>query len=566
MLRMKRRNQSILQVLLFAGILVAINVLGNYFYTYLDLTEEKKYTLTRPTKDLLASIDDVVYVKVLLDGKFPAGFKRLQSATLEMLKDFRAASAYIEFEFDDPMRGIPTQREKRQVELEKDGIRPTQVTFKDADGSSKRNIYPWAVLTYKGRTYNVNLLENEQIGVNPEVVLNNSVALLEYKFANAIQKLKTKEKPNIVFVEGHGELAPQEVFDLERTLNQYYDTKHVNLDSLINIPVETISALVIARPRGPFSQKDKFKIDQYVMNGGKVLWLIDRLAVSVDSIGRNLRYVPYAYQLELEDLLFKYGIRINPNMVLDLRCSPIPLTTGQVGNRPQLELFPYPYYPVVAATSAHPIVKSLDLVSFEFPASIDLEVKTKTDIQKTVLLASSDKSRLQFTPATLEFKSLSTPPDPNNFNQPYQPMAVLYEGVFPSLYANRVTPEMEAGMRELGIDIKKESSTTRMIVVADGDVAKNPIIQGQPYPLGFNRFDRYTYANRDFLLNAIEYLIDENGIIEARGKDVKLRLLDVNKAKAERTKWQLINIGIPIVFLILFGIAFNFIRRRRYAQ
>ncbi|MEM0993718.1 MAG: gliding motility-associated ABC transporter substrate-binding protein GldG [Bacteroidota bacterium] len=570
---MNKKTQAFIQLGLVIGILIFINILANFFHGYVDMTEEKRYTLTEPTQELLANLEEVVYVDVLLDGDFPAGFKRLQKSARELLEDFRSASPYLEYEFNDPLEGTAEQKEARQKELQKDGIQPTNLRLKDAESQSEKTIYPYAVFNYQGRKYPVNLLENDQIGVNPDVVLNNSVALLEYKFANAIQKLQTSSKPNVVFLQGHGELAPPQVYDLERTLRQYYDTGHLPLDSLVTLPVDRIAVLIIAKPRYAFSPEDKFKIDQYVMNGGKVLWLIDRLNVNIDSVQANGTYVPRDYQLNIEDLLFKYGIRIDPNMVLDLECSSIQLKVGQLGTQAQFDRFPFYYHPAVAPKSDHPTVKSLDRVNFQFVASIDTSVQTKTQVEKTVLLASSPRSRVQFSPTTLDFEFLRQEPNPDNFNQPYRPLAVLYEGVFPSFFENRVAEGFMQALERLNIEYKANSVPNRMIVVADGDIARN-LVRPNPdspngfsaAPLGLNRFDRYTYANKDFLLNAIEYLMDDNGVIEARGKEVKLRLLDVVRAETEQTKWQLINIVLPLVFLLIFGLLYNWIRRRRYAR
>jgi len=567
-----KKTQAFIQLGLVAGILIFLNILGNFFYSYLDLTEEKKFTLTQPTQDLLNDLDEVVYVQVLLDGDFPAGFKRLQNSVRELLDDFASESSYIEYEFDNPKDGTPQQVEDRKNELLKDNIRPTSLRLKDTEIQSKQEIYPYAIFNYKGRNYPVNLLENDQIGVPPDVILNNSVALLEYKFANAIQKLQTSNKPNIVFLQGHGELIPPEVYDLERTLRQYYDTGHLPLDSLVTLPVDKVSALIVAKPRFQFSPEDKFKIDQYIMNGGKVLWLIDRLNVNIDSVNVRGTYVPLDYRLNIEDQLFKYGIRIDPNMVLDLECSGIPLSVGQLGSQTQFDRFPFYYHPVVAPKSQHPVVKSLDRVNFQFPSSIDTSVRTKTNVEKTVLLASSPRSRVQFTPTTLDFEFLRQEPNPDNFNQPLQPLAVLYEGVFPSYFENRVAEEMMQMLQRLNIEFKTQSIPTKMIVVADGDIARNRVRPNpdspngfSAAPLGLNQYDRYKYANKDFLLNALEYLLDDNGVIAARGKEVKLRMLDTVRAETEKGKWQLINIIVPLVFLLIFGLIFNWVRRRKYA-
>ncbi len=550
---------------LFTLALVLLNVLGNAFFIQLDLTEEKRFTLTRPTRELLRSVDDVVYVRVLLEGEFPAGFKRLQRATRELLQDFRGYSPWIEFEFEDPNEGTAEEVNRRRKELSELGINPTNLRLKDAEGTEEKLIYPWAIVYYKGREAYVNLLENQGMQ-NPHVVLNNSIALLEYKFANAISKLMKGSKPYIAFTVGHGELNELERKDLVNHLADYYNVGTFVLDSAGYIPDE-VSVLIVARPRGPFSEKDKFKIDQYIMRGGKVIWLIDRLNAALDSLRGREAFVPFDYDLNLEDLLFKYGIRIEPNLLLDLQCGVIPQVVGMQGGQPQIDMFKWYYFPIVTPDLDHPVTKGLDGVYLEFPGTIDTTVRIKTPVKRTVLLHSSPYSRVQYSPVRLNFDILHYEPDPEKFSKGPYPVAMLLEGEFPSLYEHRVTEQMLVGLMEMGRPFKVRSVPTRMLVVSDGDIARNPVNpDGTILPLGYNRFMRYQFANRDFLLNAIEYLQDPDGVIAARAKDVKLRLLDTVRAQKERIKWQLLNLVAPILFLILFGIGWNWWRRRKYAR
>ncbi len=574
-----KRIQSFIQLALLAGSLLFVNILGNYFYTNFDLTEEKRYTLTDASQELLNGLDDVVYIQVLLDGEFPAGFKRLQRSVREMLEDFRSESGYIEYEFINPNEGTVDMINARREQLSKQGIVPVNLRVKSTEGTEEKQIYPWAIITYKGRQQAVSILESQTPGFgSDEVVLNNSIALLEYKLANAIQKLKINIKKRILFTKGHGELQPIQVRDFERTLREDYDTGHLPLDSVGLIDVEDVAAVIVAKPRIPFSENDKFKLDQYIMSGGKVLWLVDRLNVNVDSIGTRGRYVPSEYNLNMADLWFKYGFRLNPDLVLDLQNSPIPMVVGYQGDRPQLDLFPYFYHPVVTPQNNHPIVKGVGPVNLFFPSMVDTSVLVKipeTDtsdamnnpVEKTVLLASSEYSRLQFNPVTLDFEILRVDPIEEEFDEPNLPMAVLLEGVFPSFFANRMTEDKLAIMARQGVPFRSQSVPTGMLVGSDGDVIKNLVGEDETFSvLGRNRYNQTTYANKDFLLNAVEYLLDESGVIAARGKNVELRLLDTVRAKAERTKWQLINIVLPLVFLALFGVLFNYIRRRRYAR
>ncbi len=567
-----KKVQSLIQLGLFVGIVVFLNILANVriggksWYTYLDMTEEKRFTLTDGTKTLLSNLDDVVYVNVLLEGEFPAGFKRLQTATRDMLEDFRSESGYLEYGFQDTNEGSVEQINQLRENLSKDNIIPINLRVKTKEGTSERQIYPYAIFYYKGRNMAINLLENEVPGVPSEVILNNSIGLLEYKFANAIQKLQTPQKPVVVFSTGHGELSPIETADLEKSLRLFYDTGRIDLDSVPTLKQDA-DVFVIAKPTQPFTEKDKFKIDQYIMNGGKVLWLLDKVRVDLDSLQKRNEFYPTGYDLNIDDLLFRYGARINPTLVLDMQCTRIPLATGFVGNQPQLDYFRYPYHIVASPRSKHPIVKNLGPINLLYPNNIDT-IQTKTPVEKTVLITSSPNSRYQRIPIGMDFEFLRYDLDASKFDKGPQNLAVLLEGTFPSFYENRVEESMLNALEQIGTPFQTQSPSNRMIIVADGDIAKNryhPRTQ-EVSPLGYNEFEKYQFANKEFLTNAIEYLMDENGVIEARGKEVKLRLLDTVKAQAEETKWQLINIVAPILFLILFGLGYNYLRRRRFAR
>ncbi len=568
-----KKIQSLLQLLLFAGILLFVNILANArigekaMYGYIDMTEEKRYTLTNATRNLLEDLDDVVFVRVLLEGEFPAGFKRLQNATQDMLDDFRSVSAYVEYEFENPGEGTLEEVNRRREQLSEEGIIPTNLRVKGVEGTSEKIIYPFAIVYYKNRNIVVNLLENEIPGVPPELILNNSIALLEYKLANAIQKLQLASKPNILFTSGQGELSWLETADLEKSLRDFYEVGRLNLDSIVSIGQEA-AALIVAKPTQPFSERDKFKIDQYVMNGGKVLWLLDKVGISLDSLRGRSSYYPNEYDLNLDGLLFKYGIRIQPGLVLDIQCSRVPIVTGYAGNAPQFDYKRYPYHLVVVPGSRHPVAKSLDAINLRYANPMDTDVETRTGLSKTVLLESSANTRVQLLPVEMNFEFLRYELDPSKFSQKPQALALLLEGVFPSNYENRVTEGMMEGLREIGMEYRPQSIPTKMIVVSDGDIAKNNTKpESQSYsPLGFNEFERYTFANKEFLINALEYLMDDEGVIEARSKEVRLRPLNTVKAKEEKSFWQLFNIGLPLAFLLLFGLTYNWWRRRRYAS
>jgi len=563
-----RRTQSLLQFGLFAGILLFVNILANTFYSHLDLTEEKRFTLTKPTKALLGDLKDRVYVRVLLDGDFPAGFKRLQTATKEMLDDFRSESGYLDYQFENPSLGSVEEVNERRKSLADDGIVPFNLRVADLGESSQQLIYPVAIFHYNGRQMVVKLLENNSPSLSPDEVINNSVTLLEYKFANIIKKLRSAKRSVILFTRDHGELTDLQTTDLERGLQQFYDTDRISLDSVVQLKPEECALLVVAKPRWEFSEKDKFKIDQYAMNGGRILWLLDQMNASLDSLSMGGKFISTPYNLKLEDMLFKYGVRINSDVVLDLNCTKIPLQIGQVGNQPQYQLFDWYYHIAAQPEGIHPVVKNLDRVEFNFASSMDT-LRTKTPIRKTVLLRSSQYSRMQFNPVDLNFEILKYDPDPAKFDKGPQNLAVLLDGNFPSAFENRVSEDLLSGMKQLGMEFKSASVSTRMMVVSDGDVAANFVRDAaskQTLPLGFNRFEKATYANKDFIINAIEYLIEPNGVIEARSKEVKLRLLDTVRSDEERNFWRGLNLALPLVFLGVFGWLFNWLRKRRYAQ
>jgi ABC-2 type transport system permease protein len=569
--RRSPRTQALIQFGLFCGIVLFVNVLASAFYTHLDLTEEGRFTLTRPTKELMRQLDERVYVEVLLEGEFPAGFKRLQTATRELLDDLRSETGYLDYQFDDPSAGTVDDINERRKALSDMGINPINLQVQEQGERTEKLIYPVAVFHYKNRQLPVKLLENESPSLSPNEVINNSVSLLEYKFANAIKKLQAPAKPIILFTEGHGELNKDQTADLEKSLRQFYEPGRMVLDSVVQIPADKCALVIVAKPQRAFSERDKFKLDQYIMNGGKVMWLVDRLGATIDSMRMTGSFIPTDLPTNLEDILFKYGVRIQPDLVLDMECTQIPLQTGQVGNAPQLQLFKWYYHPAARPVNNHPIVKNLDRVDLHFCSSIDT-IRTKTSIKKTVLLTSSQYSRLQFSPITLDFDILRYPADPTKFDKGYQPLAVLLEGTFASNYENRVSEEMAAGLRQAGVQFKPVSAPNRMIVISDGDVAANNVRTDpatgntQWLPLGYNHYEKNMYANKELMLNAIEYLIDASGVIEARSKEVKLRLLDTVTARAQKPLWQTLNIVVPLLLVGGFALFFRWRRRKKYAS
>ena len=564
------RRHALLRIAIIGGVLVALNVLLQAFpqlfsAVSLDVTADRRFSLTAPTKNLLRSLDSDVTIEVYLDGDFPAGFKRLQSSVRNLLSDFRNYSGRIKFSFINPNGGTVTQQNSFRTKLKDDGIMPTKLQMKAAESYEEKYIFPAAKVYHKGHYAVVNLLENQSPGQDQELILNNSVNLLEYKFINAISKLNASAAPVIGFTTGHGELDAAHTADLERSLDEFYQVIHIPLDSSIQIKPQ-VKVLIVAQPRTEFSEKNKFVFDQYVMNGGKIIWLIDAVNVATDSLMRRKEFAPSNFTLGLDDLLFRYGARINPNTVVDMRSSRIALQVGQQGNAPQYELFPW-FYHVIAVPDpeSHIIVKNLDGISLKFASTIDT-IRTKTPVRKTVLLHSSDRTFVKFLPYPLNFDIARQRPDPNYFKKGNQPLALLLEGTFPSLYEKRVSEEMENGLKSLGLTYKSQSPPTKMIVVADGDVAANGVdLEKKTFkPLGYDKFEQYTFANKSFLLNCVEYLLDNHDLLQARAKEVKLRKLNTSAAHSNALFWQAVNIGLPLLLLVAFGWLFNTWRKRRY--
>lgn len=575
----------LLIVLFFVNVLVNSSLGGLRRYTFFDLTEDKRFSLTPGTELILEKMTERIensnagvdgdfeqggiFIQVLLEGEFPANFKRLQEATRELLDEFRVQTGVIEYAFMDVNDGTPEEVTERVESLGNLGVTPTMFRLKEVSGTAERVVFPWAIVRYGGVSIPVNLLE-EQGQQGADAVLNKSINLLEFKFAQAIRKLYDNRRQVVAFTSGHGELTELETKDLRRTIRPNYDHGTISLAESTYIPQE-IDVVVVAKPQRPFSEREKFQLDQYVMNGGKVIWLIDKVGVSLDSLGMTgPTFVPREVQTGLDDLFFKYGVRFEPGLIRDLQSSQFPLVVGQSGGQPQMELFNWPYHVLAVSASEHPTVKSLDQVDFQFPSKIDTTIQTKTNLKKTVLFSSSVNSNEQFIPIRLSFDAVHSVADPNLFRGGPYPLAVLVEGVFPSLYENRITAEMENGLASIGQEFKTRSDDNgKMMFVSDGDLASNVIsdIENERvYPLGYNRYDKRQYANKDFLVNAIEYMMDDYGLIESRGKELKLRLLNVQKARDEKTFWQSINLLLPLAFICVVGLAFFFWRKVNFSK
>ncbi len=559
-------------------IIILVNFIGSFAFKRFDLTSEKRYTLSETSEKLASNLDDIVFVKVYLEGEFPAGFKRLRDETKEMLDEFRAYShGNIEYEFINPSESEDQKiRDEIYKQLYKQGLRPTDLNTKSEDGFSNKIIWPGAMFSYKGKEHPVQLLKS-QIGASPESMLNSSVESLEYEIANAINNLVTVEKPKVAFIDGHGELNKYETASLEESLKEFYTVNRIALNEELSSLTERVmidsskaykvkikyNTIIIAKPLNRFSEKDKFIIDQYIMFGGRVVWLIDPVFASMDSLQKADVSMAIPLDLNLDDQLFTYGVRINTNLIQDIQSAPIPVVTGMVGNQPKTEMFPWYFFPLLTPANNHPIVNNLNALKGEFVSTID--TIAKKGIKKTSLLRSSQYSKVSTAPTRISLGMLRFEPDQTQFNKGPQVAAVLLEGKFESVFRNRITPQLQ-GSKE--INFREQSDNNKMVVIADGDIARNYVNKrtNKYLALGIDQFTRQEFGNKDFMLNVVGYLCDDSGLMTVRSKKLKIRLLDKTVLKNDKFKWQLINTILPIGLILLFGIAHYFDRKKKFTK
>jgi ABC-2 type transport system permease protein len=565
-MKLERSNPYISFMLVIVIILV-INVIAEYFNFQYDLTDDDRFTISENTKQIVGSMDDNITINVLLEGEFPAGFRRLQSSVKDLILKLRDANSNITFEFEDPTQGNMKDKEQRMIQLRNDNIIPLSLSYSDGTQLVQKPVFPFAIINFKSKKMVINLLEEQKPGDDEDIILNKSIALLEYKFADAFLKLKAGRPKNILFTQGNGEWDESQTFRLESELRRFHKLGRYSLDSMMMID-STIDLVIVAGPKTQFSLQNQFKLDQYVMQGGKIIWMIDKFPVSLDSINKQKFYIPVASEVGLDDLLFKYGVRLLPDLIMDMECSGIPQVIGMAGDKPQTKLFPWPYHIAALGNHAHPITKNIDRVNLFFPATIDT-VKTDGNIKKTILISSSKYSRAQLAPVRLTFEILKTAPDPSKFNDGNRPVAVLLEGEFESFFKNRLTPDFKNILDQLNFKFKEKSlPNAKQLVISDSDFAKNLIntTSGETEDIGFNKWERRYYkGNKDFILNAVEYMLEPDGVLESRSKEIKLRLLDSVRTKQEKLKWQLINVVVPVIIIVLLGFLYQFYRKRKFA-
>lgn len=551
----KYTKNNIKNLALIIVILIVANVVSNQFFKRLDLTSDKRYTLSETTLNALKNVKEPINIDIFLDGEFPAAFKRLQNETYQLLEEYKAYNSNIIFKFNNP-NGDASNAEQFASELIGLGFTPTNINQNVKGKKELIQIFPWAIANIGEKSVRVPLLVNNY-GNKPEENINKSVQLLEYAFTDAITKLTSVKKKKIAILKGNGEISDKYMSDLLLNAKEYYALGEFNLDSLTNDLPKTLANLkrfdmtLIVKPTQAFSDEEKYILDQYVMQGGKTMWLMDKVTIDLDSLhNQDRQSVAFPRDLNLDDLFFKYGVRINPSLIQDLLSTPV---TAQ---SPTGEDFPidWLYSPVVRSEENHPINKNINLVKLEFANQMDT---LKNGIKKTVLLKSSEKSKAVGAPLLVNLDQFMEDLDESKFNQGNQIIGTLLEGKFTSVFKNRVKPFKINDNKDQGVD-------TKMIVIADGDIVNYTYINKKPVENSYDQWTQQSYGNKDFLINSINYLLDDNGLINIRSKNVELPLLDERKVTEKYTTSQVITVGIPLVLLVVFGFVFTYIRKLRY--
>ena len=569
-------------------LLLGINYISSWFYYRIDLTKEKRYTLSTATNNLLKELEEPLEITVFLKGEFPSGFRKLAGSTddfLRLLKD--KSRSKINYQFINPTDDVANGMSWGDS-LSKLGALNINLTVQRKAGQSSNIIYPVAIVKYGNRQALVNLFPGASRAIS-QVELNTAESLMEYQFVSAFDKLIHAERPGIAYTVGHGEPVDERTYMLRTALADQYDLRTLDLATLPAVP-SSVSLMLMVKPTLAFSDADKLKIDQFVMRGGKLLLFIDNLYAEMDSFATKSSTVAYDRNLGLTDLLFKYGARVNTDLVMDLRCEVSYLQVGGNASHPQMEFLPWNYFPLVASPAQKNKLQMPGYVGLKFANSID--TISVAGVTKTPLLVSSERSRTIGTPALISLNENRIAPDDKVFNKNEVPVALLLEGKFSSLFANRVSKSYLDSTASAGVPFMRESVDNKIIVVADGDVVLNDYIpvltkEGeidntqapQPIEMGWNKYTLLEYmlgrengkyfipvANKEFLLNSVEYLVANPAISETRGKEIVLRLLDAEQVKAEKTTWQLINIGLPIILIVLFGFMWQSIRMKKYTK
>lgn len=557
--------QKKINIYIFLAI-AGLAFLSVFFFFRIDLTSEKRYSISQPTKTLLKKANAPLKVSIYLEGDLNPGFTRLKNSTKSLLDEMSVYAAEgIDMEFINPSTAATqAEREQKYLELEAEGMTPTAIYERDKEGKSiQKIVFPWVKMTYGNKTVVVNLLKNIR-GLQGEENLNISIENLEFEITDGIRRLINSQVSKIAFIEGHGELNEAETYDISKVLSRYFQIDRGTLATDATILTE-YKAIIIAKPTQPFSESDKYIIDQYIMNGGKVLWLMDGVRVSMENLSTTGISPAIALDLNLDDLLFKYGIRIQPVLLQDVQCASVPVNIAPEGTQPQFEPTPWFFAPLLLTSSQHPISKNITEVRSEFVSTIEV-VGENNNTKASLLLATSDNTHVFSTPATIDLSETHDTKDKNYFNMSYMPVSVLMEGEFESNFANRMRPKEIIN----AFPLLKKSLKTRQIFVADGDIIRNETngiaSDSTTLPLGFDRYMNQQFGNREFIANAVLYLTDDEGWIDLRSRSLKLRLLNKQLVNNERLTIQLVSILTPLLLLAIFGVLYNILRKRKYTK
>ena len=572
-------SEKYISSILLIVLILLLNIISSFVNWNIDLTDDQKHSLSKESTEIINSLDDKLFIKIYLEGNFPTEFKKLQKSTENLLKLFRNINHNIDYEFINPN---DFANEKGKIALFKQLVKlklnPTNLEINKFDKQVNQIIFPGAIIYYKDKQVAINFLKQSS-GESTTSNINTSIEELEYEFMSTIYHLTKNRFSKIAFLTGNGELSEQQVYDINESvlddnfnLSYYYKVERFNIkefiiDSTTMLPdlskqsdlLSNYEAIIIAKPTIPFNNLDKFLIDQYIMQGGKVLWLLDGVNASMDSLETNLAsFIATRNNLNINDQLMRYGVRINFNLIEDLRSTKIPVITGYSNKKPQKTFFNWPYYPLILSDSKHKISKGIDDLKCEFVSSIDT---IRNDIQKTILLHSSNRSRFIPSPNKISLRILKNTPPIKSYNKEFLPIAVLLEGEFESIFRGKLIPKNQQ------IQFIKKSVTTKMIVISDGDMIANDFsLSGKIFPLAYDKNLKYTYSgNKHFIINAVQYLCGDINLGNLKLKELSLRMLDKEKIRKNKFIIQSINIVLPILLLILFSIFFLNYKKRKYA-
>lgn len=556
---MKKSASNTLKVVLLLIVLLVINWGGTKVYKRIDLTQDQRYTLSSSALAIVEDVQSPLFVDVFLEGDFSAEFRRLKNETRQLLEEFALDNDQIKFRFINPLENEDS-RDRNIEQLMERGLEPLQLSVNKNGKTSQELIFPWALASYNDQTVNIPLIKNK-IGSTEQELVSNSIQHLEYAFAEGFQKLVRPKSKKIAILRGNGELEDRYLADFLTAVKDHYFIAPFTLDSVASNPrgslkkLQEFDLIIAAKPTQPFSEEEKLVLDQFTMNGGKSLWLTESIAMDKDSLfNEENRNVAMIKDLNLNDFFFKYGVRINPVMVNDMYSAPITIAMGE-GSDSQFQPLRWPYSPLAAGNPDHPISSNLNLVRFDFASQIDT---LKNNIKKTILLQSSKLTKLEGVPKEISLEVVTQEPEPATYDAGPQNMAVLLEGEFTSVYKNRIKPFEVTSFKD-------QSEETKMIVISDGDVIKNDVVKNQAQELGFDRWTGQSFGNKEFLLNAVNYLLNDDGLLNVRTKDINIAFLDAQKVADQKTQWQFLNMVLPLLILAVFGMLFNFLRRRKYA-